>query len=78
MSQYPKCVGCGYCCLKAVCISVFADESGRCDYLEWREEEGRYRCALAEEDKFFALNVYIGKGCSSTLNTWRKEVKYRG
>jgi len=38
-------------------------------------EEGRYWCADYTFEKW---RVVFGFGCSSSLNTWRREVKERG
>ena len=69
------CVGCGYCCLKAPCLPQEIDDKGRCLHLYWNGE--RYRCRRIEEDHWVA-QAYKGTGCSSSLNSWRKEVIYRG
>jgi len=79
---YRQCVGCGYCCLKIPCFGAlfhgWVDEKMRCTKLIWDEEANRYWCQRAKENRLFAENIYVGQGCSSDLNTWRKDVKYRG
>jgi len=77
-SKYPSCVGCGYCCLKGPCVMAPKDENKRCLHLEWDEVAGRYWCKAIKASKTTADSLAAGKGCSSSLNTWRKDVKYRG
>ena len=71
---FPSCVGCGFCCLQATCsLGVhFFNNRHPCLALNWNGEQ--YRCQLAEEYKD---ELYIGSGCCSPLNDWRKEVKQR-
>ena len=85
---HKSCVGCGYCCIKRWCFladHVFAflkagrgswDEP-RCPALEWRLN--RYYCRLALTPgpigTVIRLELAIGSGCSSGLNSWRREVK---
>lgn len=73
-----ECVGCGYCCLKAMCalgVKEYGRTSTRCPYLYWHVEDKRYYCQLYDREKWLK---YFGEGCSSSLNSWRKDVKYRG
>lgn len=80
-AKIKKCLGCGYCCLKAMCalgtirLGTYKD---RCPYLRWNGR--RYLCDLYLSDpKSLGEKMAIGAGCSSSLfNDWRKEVKYRG
>jgi len=70
------CVGCGYCCLKAMCstgIGFYGRSVERCPYLIWIED--KYRCQLVLDNK---AKVATGFGCSSSLNSWRQDVKFRG
>jgi len=79
--EYDPCVGCGFCCLEAPCVAASYYnwiEEGRCSKLKWDEEAGRYWCLQAKENRPFAITIYVGEGCTSNLNTWRKEVKNRG
>lgn len=71
---FPFCVGCGYCCLQATCLLgvYFFGKQYPCPALHW--DGKRYRCQLAEEYKD---DLYIGSGCSSPLNEWRKDVRQR-
>lgn len=76
--RYDPCVGCGYCCLRLVCHAQFEDEQGRCTQLKWSEKDQRYWCLLGQVDSKFHKKMHMDEGCSSNLNTWRKEVKNRG
>jgi len=71
---FPSCVGCGHCCLEATCLLgvYFFDRLYPCPALIW--DGKRYRCQLAEQ---YGERLYIGSGCCSPLNAWRKEVKKR-
>lgn len=81
-----KCVGCGHCCLTAICLVGYTylnkgKSTGpikRCTLLYWSKEQGRYRCTLAEKGTQFKIALHVGEGCPQGLNTWRKEVKFRG
>ena len=75
-TKVRECVGCGYCCMKSTCV-VGQLESGLpvykpCPYLLWNDE--MYRCELMGRGK----DVGQGWGCCSNLNSWRKNVKFRG
>lgn len=75
--EFRECVGCGYCCLKVTCDVGYEYHrvSGKtypCPSLRWSGK--RYVCDLAERYK---IPLSIGEGCSSSLNTWRKDVKER-
>lgn len=73
------CVGCGYCCKEAMCITgrIAALRKGKletllqavevCPFLYHDGE--RYLCELAEEMSF---ELCIGAGCCSPLNTNRQ------
>lgn len=78
--EVRNCVGCGYCCLTAMCFSgqKRLGLHRRCPALTWSDDDSRYYCQLALEDIRFAREVYVGAGCCSGLNTWRREVKNRG
>jgi len=77
-ADFPECVGCGYCCIKIWCIlaqvtySETHSMSERCPALLWNGE--RYVCDLADEYGDF---LYIDCGCTSSLNSWRQDVKER-
>jgi hypothetical protein len=79
------CVGCGYCCKKAVCVGGLAHGSSNesCDFLIFKD--GRYWCRLAlelmesgdEDERAKVLfDLGIGVGCCSPLNSERR--KYGG
>jgi len=74
------CVGCGYCCIKVMCWIGLSKHgfNERCPALTWSDSNERYYCKLAQEDATIADNLHIGAGCSSDLNTWRKDVRERG
>ena len=79
-----ECVGCGFCCLKGICVAGYMRASGSqggeihpCPYLTWDEAAGRYWCELALQDERFKAVLYIGEGCSCGLNTWRQDVRRR-
>ena len=70
------CVGCGHCCLAAPCHEALCrgtEPTERCRFLQWDGE--LYRCGLAEEA---AASLDIGEGCCQPLNSWRREVRFRG
>ena len=70
------CVGCGYCCLKAMCatgIEHLGRAERRCPFLVWTGN--LYRCQLVIDGK---ADMFTGYGCTSNLNTWRRDVKFRG
>ena len=71
---FPSCVGCRYCCKQATCsLGIkFYGAQYPCPALFWNGE--RYMCKMA---KTFSDDLYIGSGCCSPLNSWRKEVKER-
>ena len=73
------CVGCGYCCLKVMC-TVGIDRHGkgenRCPYLIF--EGDRYLCKLVRDEVVSWREISAGFGCSSSLNNWRQDVKFRG
>jgi hypothetical protein len=73
------CIGCGYCCTKVPCPIAYEhfgkkklfDEHKvytKCPALDWNGK--RHNCLLAA---YFFDFLYIGKGCCSTLNSWRRE-----
>jgi hypothetical protein len=65
------CVGCGYCCIAAICEYGRENvETHQCAYLYFKD--GRYWCDAAGPKKWF------GAGCSCSLNSWRKDVRWRG
>ena len=77
------CVGSGYCCMTTPCgvaQQVYPEQArmgGRCPALRWDEKAGRYFCREAEKSDTVARVLFVGAGCSSGLNTWRRDVKDR-
>jgi len=76
--KVKPCVGCGYCCRKAICVlgMKIADLEGKptdngCPYLYL---EGIYRCELAKNEAY-CKELFIGEGCCCSLNTDRLKVK---
>ena len=72
------CVGCGYCCIQAPCdVSrrVYGSGIRDCPALKWNNE--RYICELCTKDilgERYREELFVGKGCCSNLNSWRREV----
>jgi hypothetical protein len=74
MFVQKQCVGCGYCCITAMCsigLHVFG-KVGKCPALTWNGH--RYICEIAD---LFVNALNIGKGCCAPLNTWRERVRER-
>jgi hypothetical protein len=72
-----KCMGSGYCCVKAQC-QVSLQKHGvqkLCPELDWNGS--RHVCKLmllpGNEGEFYRKGLYAGEGCSSSLNSWRRE-----
>ena len=69
-----KCMGCGYCCCKAIC--AFGRLRGAapevpCSFLTYRD--GRHWCKLVEQESVAKKVLAVDTGCSSSLfNDWRK------
>lgn len=79
-SGVKPCVGCGYCCMTAMCIHgymLLKKVEVPCPLLFWSEEQNRYLCRKAIVDKNFAKAIGVGAGCCSPLNSWRKDVRRR-
>lgn len=72
--MFAECVGCSYCCRKAPCALSMELYHGRepCPALWWNGT--MYRCGLA---RLYEEELAIGAGCSSSLNTWRQDVRER-
>lgn len=68
------CVGCGYCCLSAICPNgEMNPDNGGCKYLLFDE---RYWCSNEK-----AMEEMKGTGCCcSFMNTWRTigHIEFRG
>lgn len=71
---FPDCIGCGYCCIQSTCLLGVEVFGGKypCPALFWNGKQ--YRCKLANGCEEI---LYIGSGCCSPLNSWRKDVKER-
>lgn len=80
-NEPDQCVGCGYCCIKAMCsVGVYFNDGkreDRCPFLVWDEEVNRYFCKLVVDGTIIPEALGIGLGCCSNLNSWRKDVKRR-
>ena len=72
------CVGCGFCCSKAVCSVGLRVYSNReyCPGLTWNPSTQRHFCTLAklpgEIGRRYREELHIGQGCCANLNSWRK------
>jgi len=84
MTEYAKCIGCGYCCIKAKCSAALRlyPNSKQCPQLIWNGEDTRYYCGLmllpGELGRVYRKELYAGTGCSSSFcNSWRKDIKRR-
>lgn len=81
--QVAECVGCGYCCKKAPCVASTRLYPGAryCPQLIWGDDLGRYLCHLSmipgSVGEKYRQELSIGAGCSSSLNTWRQDVRQR-
>jgi len=79
LDYQPKpCVGCGYCCRMATCTHgiFYARERGisvrdGCPFLI--EKGGRFWCQLVLDGKVDTEQLWIGEGCSSSLNSDRRK-----
>lgn len=73
--MFAPCVGCSFCCVKAPCALSVELYKGKepCPALYWNGT--MYRCGLAP---LFGEELAIGAGCSSSLNSWRQDIKERG
>jgi len=75
------CVGCGYCCITTPCYvsrRIYGDGIEGCPELEWIGT--RYICKLCNRGTLserYKEELFIGAGCCSNLNSWRKDVKPR-
>ncbi len=77
------CVGCGFCCTKAKCAAGqrLYPSADICPALIWSEKDNRYFCNLMLLPGNIGLEyrkeLYVGAGCCSNLNSWRKDIKNR-
>ena len=83
--KVEPCVGCGHCCLAATCTSGrfrmaqrgLESQGTRCAYLSW--DGDRYWCGLAgTTNELMKKDLGHGDGCCQPLNSWRKDVRFRG
>lgn len=71
------CVGCGFCCCKAVCVVGIAHGAGArvdtpCTFLSYGD--GRHWCSLVTDHTVPGNAIHADTGCSSALfNDWRKK-----
>jgi len=79
-----KCVGCGYCCMKAPCEiarRIYGAGLVECPKLEWSELNNRYICGLmvleGTQGQDYRQELHCGAGCCCGLNSWRQDVKKR-
>lgn len=87
INEHPTrpCVGCGYCCRKAQCVvglKAYGGAATYCPGLVWIGSPalpagGRYYCKLVLDEQArgivkVALDLCIGEGCCSSLNTERR------
>lgn len=78
------CVGCGWCCTKAVCaagVRIYGPVT-ECPALIWDEEKQRHLCKIVmiEGDIGFRYRqeLSIGAGCcASMFNSWRDNIQDR-
>jgi len=72
-----QCMGSGYCCVKAQCQTSLAIHGAQplCPELGWNGT--RHVCKLmllpGAEGARYREAQYAGEGCSSSLNSWRRE-----
>ena len=75
-TDFPKCVGCGYCCKKVQCFISHAKYGLKDECPDLREHDGRFWCGVYEDagelervqyDDALAMN----EGCTSNMNTDR-------
>jgi hypothetical protein len=74
VTVYPPCIGCGYCCHQGICFVAkeqLGYHKGPCKALVWDGE--RHWCGLVLKDSSLKRPLAIGEGCSSNLNSWRRE-----
>ena len=49
MTDYPKCVGCGWCCKKVQCIVSYMKYGKKDVCPDLRQHDGRYWCGIFED-----------------------------
>jgi len=75
--EYPPCIGCGYCCMKSLCMlgSIKYGYKTPCPSLVLKD--GRYWCGevLSADDErrpVIERDLAINAGCCSSMNTQRQ------
>lgn len=72
-----SCIGSGYCCWKAPCHLAQKEHGpipGPCPELRWNGERHLCGAVLAAKEKECLMKeLFIGEGCCSPLNSWRRE-----
>jgi len=80
-SNFPPCLGCGFCCISMPCfrsaaMGWAANKKQVCERLFF--DKGRYWCQEIIDNPDKMITVGVGAGCPSVLcNDWRKDVKRR-
>ena len=81
IDKFKKCVGCGYCCIKAKCVASerLYPNAKICPQLKWLGD--RYICGLmtlpGSTGEFYRRELAANEGCSSGLNSWRQDIRRR-
>jgi hypothetical protein len=76
MKAGGPCVGCGYCCIKSPCNTFMTHSTHT--FTKWRGCPGfrwdgtRHWCGLMLKDEKLKEQEHVGKGCCSSLNSWRR------
>lgn len=72
------CVGCGFCCVQAMCDAarrLYPAATRACPELKWTGE--RHVCGLMTAPdpigRRYRQELYAGAGCCSGLNSWRRQ-----
>jgi hypothetical protein len=80
MGVIKPCIGCGFCCVQAMCVAgrylhPELDDQVVCPELHWNGQ--RHVCLLMEQPGIagerYRQGLYAGEGCCSNLNSWRRE-----
>lgn len=80
-----ECRGCGWCCIQTPCDlarRLNPSIKSECTFLKWDNDKNRYVCGAYTNAKFslqtqIKAELFIGAGCCSGLNSWRKDIKPR-
>jgi Fe-S-cluster-containing dehydrogenase component len=76
--EYPKCLGCGYCCKQVQCAVSFMQFGAQDECPALRFHDGRHWCGIIEdasegENVQYIAALCIGAGCTSNLNSERQK-----